>query len=86
MSNPSPILYGDFYRMMNNFIMDREEIRCDKPLLWDNTFEYVGLGMSDNSTSDAVWSCIRRTWIGNRCVRIQFRINVAWDQRVLGWT
>ena len=51
-----------FTRMLNNQIYDNEEIRMEKPLTWDGTYEYMGLAPSGSLVNDPVWACIRKTW------------------------
>lgn len=75
-----------FTRLLTNQIFDNEEVRLDKPLSWDNTYEYVSLALAGSSIDDPVWDCIRRTWVNNRCVRMQYQPNIAWSNRANGWT
>ncbi len=70
-----------FTRMLNSQIRDNEEVRMDKPDSWLNGAEYMGVAPSGSSITDTVWACIKRTWFNNRCIRVQFKENMAWVDR-----
>ena len=73
-------------RILNGQFYDNEEVRIDRPTLFDNAFEYVAVAPDGSKTSDPVWYCIRCTWVNNRKTRLQFRENIAWDDRAQGWS
>lgn len=75
-----------FTRMLTSQIYDTEEMRMSRPISCANGFEYMAIAISNSSITDNVWSCIRRTWLNNKCVRIQFKENIAWsDKDIISW-
>jgi len=81
----NPELTQDFGRILNEQFHNNEEIRIDRPYTYDNTFEYIAVAPSGSNTSEAIWNCIRISWVANRQTRIQFRSNVVYDDRTQGW-
>ena len=74
-----------FTRLLKGEIYDTEEVRKESPSDYSNGFEYVGVALSGSSIYDPVWNCCRCTWESFKKTRIQFRKNISWDQKDLGW-
>lgn len=76
----------DAKRLLHDAMYDSEEMREDIPAAPISTYSYKGMAVSGSLTSAAVWSIIRITYDAEgRNVRTQFRADVAWDSRDLGW-
>jgi hypothetical protein len=76
----------DFGRLRNGDLKDNEEVRFDTPTVASSSFSYVGSAVHGSATSDTAWSIIRVTFDNRgRKVREQFRTNVSWDDRTIGW-
>ena len=71
-----------FTRILTSQIYDTEEIRKD----WDYPFEYVAIADIGSDTSLPVWNCIRCTWDNGHKIRVQFKSNISWDNRINGWS
>jgi hypothetical protein len=77
----------DFKRIMHDALYDNEEMRLDIPESCIDTFSYKAIALSGSATSAAVWSVMRTTWDSvGRETRHQFRENISWDGRALGWS
>jgi hypothetical protein len=74
-----------FDRLVNERYNDNEEVRMDKPQTFNGTFEYVAFAIAGSPTSSLVWQCLRVEWDLNRRTRMQFRPNISWDNRTIGW-
>lgn len=74
-----------FTRILNGQILNTEELRLEKPAVYDGTFEYVGLAIAGSDIADPVWSVVRTTWVYKCRTRIEFRSGVAWIDKHLGW-
>lgn len=74
-----------FTRMLNNEIYDTEEMRLERPVGYEYGYEYMGLALSGSSPSEPVWCCIRRTWLNKTVIRIQYKSEVIWDFKWIGW-
>ncbi len=81
----NPQLTQRFGRLLNRQLNDNEEIRMDKPSNYNNGFEYIGVAADGSSPSAPVWDCIRITWVNFRTEKAQFRSNIVWDDRTVGW-
>lgn len=75
-----------FTRMLNDQIHDNEEVRLDKPMDYASGYEYMGVALKDSPIDLDVWSCIRRTWNQGHCIRMQCRTDIAWEDRIFGWS
>ena len=78
-------VYDTFTRIMQGQIENTEEMRRDAPVSFVGSFEYIGVATAGSNTGALVWDVVRVTWSGNKKVRYQFRENIAWDDRALGW-
>jgi hypothetical protein len=74
-----------FTRIQTEQFHDTEEVRIDKPTLYDGTFEYIGLATAGSSTASLSWNVVRVSWVLNRKTRLQYRANISWDNRTSGW-
>lgn len=74
-----------FTRILNGQLNDTEEMRLEKPMSYGMGFEYVGVGPNGANTADLVWNVVRCEWIDSKKTRIQYRNNIAWDDRAIGW-
>ena len=78
-------VYDTFTRIMQGQIENTEEMRRDAPVSFVGSFEYIGVATAGSSTGALVWDVVRVTWSNNKKVHYQFRENIAWDDRALGW-
>lgn len=74
-----------FTRIIFGQFAATEEVRIDRPSSYDNGFEYVAIAPSGSDTGLTVWSCVRCTWANKHKTRMQFRENISWDARTIGW-
>jgi hypothetical protein len=74
-----------FTRILDAQVYDSEEIRIERPDSYGNGFEYVAIAPVGSDTGISVWACVRCTWVNKQKVRMQFRDNVSWDSRAVGW-
>lgn len=75
-----------FTRIMNGQFWDFEEVRYDRPLDYANAYAYVGVAPAGSSADAAVWCCVRRSYdLNGKCVRDQYRSDIAWTARTTGW-
>lgn len=74
-----------FTRILNNQIYDTEEMRVEKPINYLFGYEYVAIALSGADTDKPIWACVRRTWLDNHVTRIQYKSDVTWDFKSIGW-
>ncbi len=70
-----------FTRLLTGQVSDGEEVRKD----WEGNFEYVGLAEAGTNPEAPVWNCVKCTWVNGRRVRFQFKSNMSWTNRTMGW-
>lgn len=77
--------FDTFTRILQGQINDNEEIRCEKPMSYALGYEYVGLGPDGANTADPVWDVVRVEWVSSKKTRMQYRADISWDDRAIGW-
>lgn len=76
-----------FTRLKLGHIYVTEELRYDRPVSYVNSFSYCGVAIAGSATSDLVWNVTRVTYNANqRATREQYRANISWDNRTVGWS
>ena len=73
--------YDKFTRILQGQFNNNEEARRD----WSYPYEYVAIAPNNSLTTDLVWACVRCTWNNNHKERWQYRENISWNDRSLGW-